>query len=416
MGATMKWRLLLLLSLLLLAAPLGCDKEDDGGGPGITDPNNSTLDPDAGDAGVDEPDVDEDADASAMDTDPNPGSDAGDGGGQTGEPDADASDDGGFRPIDTSRPDPDAGPGVTGTCEEIENLGTLAFGSHTIEYGFDGQGFNPDNDNIRTLCRDLSAESKPEKIYQFQVPEASTLEINGSSSLVFEIRTDPCGEESSVEACNPNGRITGFRAYSGSNYYLISEFEGEVSPSPEITFELEVSPTFGTGCSLGHTVCLDTSSVNICKQQGGSLEQETCPTSCTADSCVGDRCDNPITLTGGAATMAGELAGFSSTIDGYQSCTADDGSQIRASGSEVIFLAEQLSAGQTITVDASNDLLSNTILIQRDTCGATLACEATQLGGSETLSYQVPQAGDYYIIVETSAAAEGTADYQVSVN
>jgi hypothetical protein len=407
-SSIMNWRLSMLLALVLMAAPLACDSEEQSTGPDITGTSDTgnTEEPDAGDTGSEVP-----TDAQS-DTDPDPSdADNGDTGdsGDSSTPNGDAGD-ATFNPIDTNRPDPDAsGPGVSGTCGEIEELGELAFGEQQFEFSFD-----VNNDGVRTSCRDLSATSKPEKIYKFQVSQRAILELTANPNTIFEVRTDPCGDESSIESCNPNGSLTGLNLSEGVDYYLIVEFEAEDVSGQDFLFNLNLQSVF-TDCGPGQTTCASASAANVCNELG-SYEEKSCPTgSCTDDACVGDTCANPIAVNS-SASMQGDITAFSNKIRGFTACGTSGAGVRFLDGQEVVFLASQLQPNQTITVDASADAISNTIIIQRNACGASEACEHFDLAGGETLSHSVSRAGDYYIIIDGTDHASGSANYTVSIN
>lgn len=407
----MTWRLSTLLIALLLSAPLACDDKNEA-------PNNKPIPgadagrdvKDAPDA-TDTPDTKDDPDASPGDTkdegDTKPDLDAGnpdDADTAPFEPDG-ASGDAGFTPFDTSRPDT-SGPGVSGSCDDIEDLGELDFGVDIVSFVY-----NADNDGVRTSCRDFNAPTTPDKIFKFTVKERSVLALQGNSNLTFELRTDPCGDEASVLTCNPNGRIRGRNLPGGIPVYLIVEFDGLIDDS-EMSFQMSLASPFSE-CQPGQSECVSTSEVKICNTDG-TYETRSCPTSCESDACLGDSCANPIPLVNGSASMTSDIAAYGNKISTYTCAQTTPSPAVM--GQEVVFVTEELTAGQTITVETSGDAITNSIVIQRNECGATAACANYDANGSESLSYQVEGDGVHYIIIDAIDAAEGTADYNVSIN
>ncbi|AWV90031.1 hypothetical protein [Bradymonas sediminis] len=407
----MTWRLSTLLIALLLSAPLACDDKNEA-------PNNKPIPgadagrdvKDAPDA-TDTPDTKDDPDASPGDTkdegDTKPDLDAGnpdDADTAPFEPDG-ASGDAGFTPFDTSRPDT-SGPGVSGSCDDIEDLGELDFGVDIVSFVY-----NADNDGVRTSCRDFSAPTTPDKIFKFTVKERSVLALQGNSNLTFELRTDPCGDEASVLTCNPNGRIRGQNIRSNTPVYLIVEFDGTIDDS-EMNFQMSVSSPFAD-CQPGQSECISASEVKICNTVG-TYETQTCPTSCSSEACMGDSCANPIPVTNGSASLAGPLTAFGNKMSTHTCGTGPIGQA--NSGQEVVFIAENLQPNQTITVDTNADSVANTIIIQRDICGQNAACEYSGISGEESVTYQVTQAGNYYIIIDSNDPVTDSANYNVNIN
>lgn len=404
----MTWRLSILCFALLLSAPLACDSNND------ASPNRPITGRDAGSDAKDTPDVDESPDAKPADTseegDTKPDLDAESPDvtdvADTTTADADTSSgDGGFTPFDTSIPDT-RGPGVTGECGDIEDLGELSQGVEVVSFVY-----NPDNDGLRTSCRDFDAPTTTDKIFKFTVAERSVLALQGNTNLTFELRSDPCGEESSILTCNPNGRIRGQNIPTGIPIYLIVEFDGTIDDS-EINFQMTLASPFSE-CRAGQSECVSTTDVKIC-DINGSYETQTCPTGCDSDACIGDSCANPIIVTAGSASMTSDIAAFGNKMSVY-TC-GNEGPSAPMLGQEVVFATEELSVGQTITVDTTGDAIANTIVIQRETCGAAELCAHYDASGGESLSYQVEEAGVHYIIIDAADAASGAADYHVSIN
>lgn len=410
----MTWRLSILCIALLLSGPLACDDKTqpsqnrpDASADADGDPNDADDTPDAGPGDVEDDDDDAQNDVTGEgDTDSDlDGEDPSDA--DTPAPDGDtlSDDDAGFTPFDTSRPDT-SGPGVTGECNDIEDLGNLTFGVDIVSFVY-----NADNDGVRTSCRDLDAPTKPDKIFKFTVAQRSVLALQGNTNLTFELRTDPCGEESSVLTCNPSGRIRGRNIPENVPIYLIVEFDGTIDES-DINFQMSLASPFSE-CQPGQSECNSPSQVKICNASG-SYETQSCPTSCDSNACVGDSCANPIQLVNGSASLTSDIAAFGNKISTY-TCGESTPSPA-VTGQEVVFVTEELSVGQTISVDTTSDSIANSIVIQRDECGVTAACAQYDANGGESLSYQVEADGIHYIIIDAADAATGAADYQVSIN
>src|SRR5690554_1339656 len=419
---TMNWKSSTLFILIFGLAALGCDDSDN------TSKNNDPIItvPDAGSDGKDIVGDDKDA-TSPDDKDVKEGDlDAGKDTHSDLDTDTfvenDATEDGGFVPFDTNRPDT-AGPGVSGTCENIEDLGVLEPGSLDMKIIY----ARTNNDTVRTSCRDFDADTKPEKIYKFQLSQRAKIKATGAPNYTFEIRQAPCAEESSILSCNPTGQLETRNLPSGMDFYLIVEDDavlGEASYTEESEnfFTLEIKDLFGgVECQPGQTECLPSSDdVKICSTLG-TYETKTCPTTCNNGSCLGDTCADPIIVSTGSAILATDISVFSNKISSY-SCEAGSGNagQLRG-GQEVVFFAPNVQIGQTIQVTTSADNMPvnmMTVIIQRDACGETAACESFTTASETSIDYDVQATGDYYVIVDAQEGFVGSenVNFTVSIN
>lgn len=439
----MKCRISIILILLLALAAPGCDSsdsKDSGKGPGIittpdTGGNGNNGKPDAGGnnhGNLDPAEIpDADTESPGDDT-KGPDDDAKSPGDDTQSPIPDTTDDEDtgfvFNPFDAALPDT-TGPGVSGQCNNIQDLGILALGERQMQVVYD----RTNNDGVRTSCRHPDAPTKPEKIFKFQLPsDGLRFEALGASNYTFEVRTAPCHDEASVKACNPEGQLKYQRMAAGVDYYLVVEDEAELDENsfdPQLSenlFRIKVTSMIGTECQPGVSECITgTTDVKICNVTG-SYETTSCPTSCANDttggSCVGDTCQNPIPVTGQTASYKGSLAAFGNKIGSYNCAGtappdeghAQEGSQPNI-GQDIVFLATGLSVGQKIKVDTTQDNIPNKIVIQRGACGATKACVFEGTHRQESVTYDVQEAGNYYIIVDAFDVANGDADYQVTI-
>lgn len=417
---------LLILSLGLSLSACG-DEKTPGDDPGRV----VAPEPDAGGAAKDVEGADADTKPSdEPDSDVEEPADVSDGdgsGGSSTPPDFDA-----------TRPDT-SGPGVSGSCEQVEDLGVLSAGTYPMAIEF-----QLENDHLQTRCRDLEADTRPEMIYKLRVSEHMSVDVRGMSSYVFELRTDPCGEESSILTCNPRGHINGYRLQPEVDYYLIVENDSELSvvdhdepggvgdeededdEEPEYFFWLTLASPFGE-CSPGMTQCVSADEVKSCQDQG-TYTQLGCPSGCVdytcepgqescsseGSGCAGDSCYNPIPLEDGQASLQGSIAGFSDQLWAYN--CAGEATARMVSGRDVVFLARDVQAGQSIQIETSDSAREYTYVIQRGDCGEEVACELRESAAPGELSHQVSEDGDYYIIIDTPG--DHSADevhYQVSV-
>ncbi|MGM0556860.1 MAG: hypothetical protein ACQEVA_10825, partial [Myxococcota bacterium] len=126
---------------VLLAGALGCDDEPDFSNNEIQSSTDSGTQDDM-DGGTEPEDTEDEEDTSASDPDTSDPEDA-----DTQESDTQNAEDTDLEPIDTNREDT-SGPGVSGECLNVVDLGSLAYGTQDLSFELDDS-----NDGLRTSCR-----------------------------------------------------------------------------------------------------------------------------------------------------------------------------------------------------------------------------------------------------------------------
>jgi hypothetical protein len=317
----------------------------------------------------------------------------------------------GFDGLDVHGDDDASIPPFTGSCEQIVDLGILSPGAQTIEFTFDAQ-----NDFIKTSCSP-AGETTAEKIYKFTLNQPLDVATSGGSNITVELRSAPCGDETSVLTCNPDGDLQKSLA-PGVDYYLLVEPQGAAAGGT-VVFELEATSPF-QGCRAGSTSCVSADTVEVC-EQGGVTAQYQCPDACDSQSggCAGNSCAAPIVVNA-TTRVQGSLAAFSNQTTTYMGCpnNAMTG-PIQANGPEVVFSLPGLTIGQTIDVETSQDSINNVILIQQEGCGAQAVCVTPAVSDDETAIYTVAAPGDYTVVIDSlapgGAPTGGSFAYQITL-
>lgn len=427
---------------------LACSEDDNGASPSPS--NNNQEDPDAGaDADVDpDPDADTGPGTDA-DADPDPDADVGP------DPDADAD----LDPDADVDPDPDADNGENGEeeypkeedwlCGPQINLGELGVGETELDVDFDSF-----DNTLSTEC-DVDGSSSA-AIFRFDVPSGQDvigeLEIVTDDEVTGELREFHCNDQDSESfGCLDDDQRELLQP--GMTYFLVLESVQESPPEdPEVTLNFEEYP----GCMDPGGQCVDDDTVETCQlifptapDQPIEVVQQ-CPTAeCTDDACVGDSCDNPISV-----TSSFEWSGTNATFfDEHNSseeiedkddpdditCFSvlewdDDGEieEVRAvdtPGRDLVFEVGDLSDDDEIVVSADYEPFvpsmqedDEVTVVFKDSCSDVADCLHAVSGplvedGSE-VTFSVDEAGGastIFVFIDTTMEFAGHLDISIKV-
>lgn len=364
----------------------GCGSDDDGG-PGNIVPNNNAKNdagntPDA-DVSTNSDADDDDADILAPDAqDPDTGDEAGD--------------------TDTSQPDEDL-------CGAT-NLGTLSANESISTTGDLASAEN----NIHLSC---AAGIAPELMYSFSVEEPSRVSFRALSETIgtwsLQINRGVCDETSQL-TCFETADQT-FFAEADVIYHLLIEPSNRATTG-EVKIYLE---TEALGCFPALSATCNGDEIERCEIDY-TPSTSTCPEGCSNDTCNGDTCQNPIEMDpSGTMQLEGSLAGLTDTynFNGRDECF-ESGNALPTRDKDLVVALNGLSAGQMVHVDASEDVgdaNDNAIFIVQD-CGATPTCIAGGDSADEKLDWEVPDDGDYLLIIDHISATSDLFSYQITVD
>jgi hypothetical protein len=207
--------------------------------------------------------------------------------------------------------------------------------------------------------------------------------------------------------------------------YIALDSEQSSADEP---FALQIG-VYSPVCTPGQRQCatLPNGSVGsqVCLPSGAGFgAPEVCVAGCDAGTGLcfaapGERCDTAIELVPNM-TQTGDLANFKAASSG--TCTEDDGTTFTASGRQAIYKVSGVAAGETLRArvasPASRDMV---VWIAGDcTSGQLGACLRGQddlitSTSPEIVTYQVPAAGDYYVIAQAYSSGITSGAFTVSV-
>jgi hypothetical protein len=285
--------------------------------------------------------------------------------------------------------------GSEDACDIPRDLGTMATdgSSTTVNLNMENR-----TDSLQTEC---GASEAPEAAIKFRTegPGRIDMSINSGVEFGYEIRTANCENSEAALACLTNDEHF-FYTTAGLEYYLIFEPRDAQAVAPvEVTLTATEAPCAPPGAS---TCNGDTR--EICFISEG-IQQKDCAASCNDGFCEGDTCAGLIDV---AASMS-----FSADSDAYRdrfnfegddTCSSGGSTGLASPGYDVAFQVTGLTAGQSLTVDASNTNADNYIFVL-DACNTSGPCVTAQGFGSKLSNWEVPSDGDYVVVVDQSERA-----------
>lgn len=333
------------------------------------DPNNGT--PDGGDAG-------RDADAAGGDADAT-GDDAADG---------------------------DTGEEITDLCNGITDLGTIEASGGATASGDTAGGTNL----VDPIC---GTEGNREVVYQFSVDGAARVNVEVQSQQtddwVLGLYEGSCDDPQRIKC--EDSRADVFVAEPGVTYFLAVE---PLDPSVEASFSLSLATTALECAPMGATSC-DGDRVNRC-ESGFTEVTYSCAYACQNTACGADICDNAIEVAGaGSETFTGSYVGYGSNFN-FQNRDDCTGASVGVNtpGQDLVFFLPGLSAGQTVTIDASGDDFQEGIFVLEGACSQQATCAAGGLDVDGILDWTVETDGDYYVVIDLLEEQSGDFDITIT--
>jgi hypothetical protein len=287
-------------------------------------------------------------------------------------------------------------------CANPFDLGVLS-GTEIRDYEANPAG-QPNLLNTTCSEDDHSAQA----VYKFQVEEPirmSSRIVGSSQILVQELRVGSCttATEEVVQFCSINRQE--WTAMPGQDYFIIIEArvgdpEGDeaVGESGLISnFDFELTTEEFVCFPAGEKTCVG-DDIEFCAG-GDEIRTTPCGTGCQNGECLGDSCANPLEVNGSVSVDV-ELSSYSNTNNFQESPSGTSsgatGSGTNTTGQDLVFFLPGLSGGQTVEVVADSTFVIGVM----ESCGAaTPSCVAgNDLDGE--LSWEVEEAGDYYVVVD----------------
>jgi hypothetical protein len=347
------------------------------------------------------------------DDDPNSGNNitTNNGGPDIGGPDADGPDAGDVDVgVDVGGPDSDAGPSqdtdtdppLADFCDAIEDLGSLGVGATHQATGDTAQGSH-------ALDPSCGSDGRKEVTFQFQVDEPARVQLEVQSQTADEwtmsLFSGSCDSPEHVKC--KEGTADVFVAEAGVTYFLSLE------AAEDAAFGLSLKTT-ALGCApVGSSTC-EVDQVTHC-ETGHNEVTYGCAYDCEGDACGGDTCSSALVVSGsGSHSFTGSYTGYKSQFNfsNHPDCSFS-GSGANTPGPDLVFSLPGLSGGDTVTIDASNDDVQQGIFVLEGCSNSQPDCVEGGLVLSEVLDWNVPDDGDYHVVVD--ALDQSDDDFEITI-
>jgi hypothetical protein len=278
-------------------------------------------------------------------------------------------------------------------CENVDDLGIIMAGEIRTAQG-STVGYI---DTLRTSCGGMADLSGPENAFAFELDGDALIEVTLNSEAAIdwsiEVREGSCENPTSIVRCS-DVEMFRFFARQGVAYGIIVEPRQGIDVG-EFSLSLE---TESATCQPGARVCVG-DDLGIC-QAGTSEETYRCAETCVDDACSGDVCNAPIEVTA-STTYIGDAEAHTNQVnfESQASCSAEGSAGYSTPGEDIFFFIPGLTAGQVVTIDASeNDTIDHAIAIVSDCSAAPECIAAIDLG--DRLEWTVTDPGDYFAVVD----------------
>jgi hypothetical protein len=215
---------------------------------------------------------------------------------------------------------------------------------------------------------------------------------------------------------------------TGAAQQVFVALDSEQSGADE-PFSLEIG-TYYPSCVPGASQCailLDGSQgAEVCLPSGAGFgAPAACPVGCDGGTglCVaapGERCDVAIELVAGVA-QTGDFTDFKVGSSGV--CREDDNTTFTASGRRAIYRVSNVAAGEVLRASVSSSQSRDVVVWIASACDVGANLGACLLGQddlisstlAETVMFQAPAAGDYYVIAQAYSNTVTTGAFNVSL-
>lgn len=295
-------------------------------------------------------------------------------------------------------------------CEEYQDLGEVDLRQMVTATG-DTDGFA---DAIETGCGSTDGFSGAENAFRFTVPAPARVSFDLQSTAAIdwaiEVRGDDCGSSAAQVACSDVEQFD-FLAEPGIEYFILVEPATGIDRGAfqiAMSFEeLVCSPPASRSC--------DGDDLIVC-QAGTSKARYGCGTGCSTDRCDGDTCDNVFEVTA-SASFTGDTQGFVNALDfaSQPSCSSGGQQGIATPGPEIVLSLPGLTAGQTVTIDASMSDNNDNGIFVLDSCDDTSGCLASN-DIEDILVWDVEVAGDYFVVIDKLTSSNKSFSYTVDID
>lgn len=283
-------------------------------------------------------------------------------------------------------------------CGDVVSIGYLDEGARSVTLQI-ASG----NNRVATRC---AGGARHEAVLALRIPDVGRLRVQPSVAAAVEFRHDPCDVDDRALVCTA-GAFEREMA-PGPLLYLVVEaldanFEGALTL--EIDWQSQaICPREERGTSR----CTGEQSVEICEVTFASIDvprlyQANCSTPCVQGRCRGNSCANPMVVLD-RVDVQGDYNALFDSHNSYEvaSCGTNGIWGADTAGQDLVFEVLNASRGERIRVDLSRSGNPHTVLI-KSTCGSDTDCLALFENAEQSgeVVWEVPQAGTYFVIVDS---------------
>lgn len=263
---------------------------------------------------------------------------------------------------------------------------------------------------LDTECSNDGDES-PESVFRVAVDNPSWVRVDivdADHNLVVDLRQESCEAATASVECSQNDYTE--QLDPGEEYYLIVEATNSWMVG-EYDLELQVEEM---ACSPAGDWSCDGDTRVQC--HGGTEEKEyDCADGCSDGECTGDSCANPIVIEG-SQTVSAELDGYSDNLDFESSptCSTSGESGSETPGQDLIFSLPDLAGGDLVEIEAPSSAYVTAVMDECPDDFESLECLAANSTSGE-LEWEVPEAGDYFVVMDRFSSSGETGEFSIEI-
>jgi hypothetical protein len=259
-------------------------------------------------------------------------------------------------------------------------------------------------------CLQGTIQDGPETFYAIEVSQSDVIvdaQLNntgGTNASLYMLDSCTSDASSCLYGESNTSELQTYISQPGT-YYLVVD-----SPSARSwTYDLDVTITPGGVCQPGGVTCKSDGSLDVCSEDGTSIEYSApCSIDCAGQSCgvpsaANDTCSGAFTISG-STRLIDDYARFSDDVNPQNTCGISD-----APGPDAVYeLALGADENIRATVQAVNSSDDPAIYIVANCNFASATCYAGQQSNSATAStgYYSALGETVYLVVDSDSASD----------
>lgn len=299
-------------------------------------------------------------------------------------------------------------------CADPYDLGTLSGAQEVSQLADPRQ-----EENVVTAECATSDSDSPQAVFRFDVDEPVAvnldLEQTFDESLAVlnqDIREGSCMSMDSSIECETEPQAV--FAEPGNDYYVIVEARsGQDIGEFELTVNTETTACFPvneTSCGDGELVyCHGGEEERFYSCAGDCIEQSG------DDVCAGDHCSAPIEVTE-SQTITADMTAYSDELNVLHPDTGcvPDNDEFSEYGRDLVFKLPGLEEGTTVELTPPAD--PRFVVGVMEQCSEMAPECLVADDTNEGLDWEVPSAGDYYVVFHQNTTAEGEVEFDINID